>query len=46
MSIRKSEISILKANLLSFILLAVVAGILIPLYYWILGKLSIDTFFF
>lgn len=46
MSIRKSEINILKANLLSFILLAVVAGILIPLYYWIWEKLSIDTSFF
>lgn len=46
MSIRKSEISILKANLLSFILLAVVAGILIPFYYWIWGSIpSIDTSF-
>ena len=45
MSIRKAEINILKANLLSFILLAVVAGILIPLYYCIWGKLSIDTSF-
>lgn len=45
MSIRKSKISILKANLLSLALLVLIAGILIPLYYWIWGKLSIDTSF-
>ena len=33
--IRKSEISLLKANLLSILLLAVVAGVLIPLFNWI-----------
>ena len=33
--IRKSEISLLKANLLSLLLAAVVAGVLIPLFNWI-----------
>ena len=33
--IRKSEISLLKANLLSLLLAAVVAGVLIPLFSWI-----------
>ena len=46
MSVRKLEINILKANLLSFGLLVVVAGILIPLYYWIWGTISIDNSFF
>ncbi len=35
--IRKSEISLLKANVLGFLFLAVVAGVLIPLYGWIWG---------
>ncbi len=46
MSVRKLEINILKANLLSLELLVVVAGILIPLYYWIWGTISIDNSFF
>ena len=46
MSVRKLEINILKANLLSFGLLVVVAGILMPLYYWIWGTISIDNSFF
>lgn len=46
MSVRKLEINILKANLLSLGLLVVVAGILIPLYYWIWGTISIDNSFF
>ena len=46
MSVRKLEINILKANVLSFGLLVVVAGILIPLYYWIWGTISIDNSFF
>ena len=33
--IRKSEISLLKANLLSLLLFAVVAGVLLPLFNWI-----------
>ena len=33
--IRKSEISLLKANLLSLLLIVVVAGVLIPLFNWI-----------
>ena len=33
--IRKSEISLLKANLLGLLLIVVVAGVLIPLFNWI-----------
>ena len=46
MSVRKLEINISKANLLSLGLLVVVAGILMPLYYWIWGTISIDNSFF
>ena len=48
--IRKSEISLLKANLLSLLLAAVVAGVLIPLFNWIHPEKFItnldNTFFY
>lgn len=46
MSVRKLEINISKANLLSLGLLVVVAGVLVPIYYWIWGTISIDNSFF
>ncbi len=46
MSIRKLEVNILMANLLSLVLLVVVGGVLIFLFYWIWGsRPSIDTSF-
>lgn len=48
MSVRKSEINVSKANLLSLVLFIVVGVVLVPLYYWIWGSISIsiDTSFF
>ena len=46
MSVRKLEINILKANLLSLGLLVAVAGFLVPIYYCIWGTISLNNSFF
>ena len=43
--IRKSEISLLKANLLGILFLAVVVGVLIPLFNWIWGVGSLNIIY-